>query len=82
MTVEDMVPDTVNPQHDAQFWCLPRMHSTASERQSSQGFAFYLITEGRKVGIFNNWTLAQAMVTNFPSGGYRGHQTVEGCTLR
>ncbi|KAJ7707078.1 hypothetical protein B0H16DRAFT_1746637 [Mycena metata] len=79
MTAADVIPNTLNPAHDSRYWCVARMHDTASERMPGGSYPMYLVTQGRKVGIWNNWTAAEAMVTEYPSAGYRGHHTVEGC---
>ncbi|KAJ7726637.1 hypothetical protein B0H16DRAFT_1735566 [Mycena metata] len=72
------IPDTKNPDHDPRFWCLPKIHDTPSERKGG-GYPLYLITDGREVGIWHNWTVAKKMVEGYPSNGYRGHHTLEGC---
>ncbi|KAJ7809286.1 hypothetical protein B0H14DRAFT_3481577 [Mycena olivaceomarginata] len=61
MTAEEMIPDTVNPAHDPKFWCLPPVHDQPSERQKNR-FPMYLVTQGRAVGVWHNWTVVKAMV--------------------
>ncbi|KAF8209000.1 hypothetical protein K438DRAFT_1960726 [Mycena galopus ATCC 62051] len=39
----------------------------------------YLVTQGRKVGIWYNWTVVKTMITGFKNGAYHGHNSVEGC---
>ncbi|KAJ7434717.1 hypothetical protein FB451DRAFT_1195096 [Mycena latifolia] len=69
MTPEEMIPDTINPDHDPRYWCLPPMHDDPSEDGAL----------GHKVGIWRNWTAVEALVTRYPSGAQWGHHTVEGC---
>ncbi|KAJ7165778.1 hypothetical protein C8R46DRAFT_1219565 [Mycena filopes] len=81
MTAEEMIPDTLNPAHDPRFWCLPPVRDQASETRSrkGKGYPMYLVAQGRRVGIWKNWTAAEAAVTGFPSAAYRGHATVDSC---
>ncbi|KAJ7916656.1 hypothetical protein B0H13DRAFT_2323133 [Mycena leptocephala] len=79
MTAEEVIPDSFNGAHDPRFWCVPTMHDSPHESGSGSGYPMYLVTQGRKVGIWNNWTAAQSMVTGYPNSGYRGHHTVQGC---
>ncbi|KAJ7898801.1 hypothetical protein B0H13DRAFT_1884165, partial [Mycena leptocephala] len=44
------------------------------------GYPMYLVTQGRQVGIWHNWTVAKTMVEGYPQSTFRGHHTVEGCT--
>ncbi|KAJ7874258.1 hypothetical protein B0H13DRAFT_2348670 [Mycena leptocephala] len=81
MTAEEVIPDSFNSAHDPLFWCVPRMHDSPRDR-SGGGYPMYLVTQGRQVGIWNNWTAAQSMVTGYPNAGYRGHHTVEGCVSK
>ncbi|KAF8151203.1 hypothetical protein K438DRAFT_1988199 [Mycena galopus ATCC 62051] len=78
MTVEEMIPDTLNPAHDPRFWCLPPVRDEPSEHRH-EGYRMYLVSQGRAVGVWYNWTLVKAMVSGYPSGAQRGHNTMEGC---
>ncbi|KAJ6451079.1 hypothetical protein C8R45DRAFT_1113801 [Mycena sanguinolenta] len=78
MTASEVIPDIFNPLHDQRFWCVPRLHDTPSESDSGS-YPMYLVTQGRKVGIWYNWTVVKAMITGFRNGAYRGHYSVEGC---
>ncbi|KAJ6490866.1 hypothetical protein C8R45DRAFT_928699 [Mycena sanguinolenta] len=78
LTAKDMIPDTFNPAHDQRFWCVPRMHDKASDGDSG-AFPLYLVTQGRRVGIWHNWTVVKAMVAGWPHSAYCGHHSVEGC---
>ncbi|KAJ6530770.1 hypothetical protein B0H19DRAFT_1082481 [Mycena capillaripes] len=39
----------------------------------------YLVTQGRRVGVWYNWTIVKAVVDGYPSGAQRGHQTMKSC---
>ncbi|KAK7050157.1 hypothetical protein R3P38DRAFT_3173223 [Favolaschia claudopus] len=84
MTAAEMVPDTSNPDHDPNFWCLPPPRDTAVSGRE-RGFGMYLITHGRSVGVWHNWqvvrssTLARAMITGFPGAAYRKHANLQAC---
>ncbi|KAJ7160852.1 hypothetical protein C8R46DRAFT_1038073 [Mycena filopes] len=80
MTAAEMIPDTTNPAHDPEFWCLPPSWDDDAEVVPHRGrYPMYLVTNGRRNGIWRNWTAVEAVVSGFPSAGYRGHQSVEGC---
>ncbi|KAJ7025443.1 hypothetical protein C8F04DRAFT_1269180 [Mycena alexandri] len=79
-TDDDWIPDTTNANHDPRFWCLPKIHDGPSENERhGGGYPMYLITNGRKLGIWHNWTVAQTMVKKYSGNTYRGHHTVQGC---
>ncbi|KAF8196391.1 hypothetical protein K438DRAFT_1968108 [Mycena galopus ATCC 62051] len=78
MTANEMIPDTFNPLHNPEFWCVPATRDMASEKCSG-GYPMYLVTQGRQVGIWKNWTMAKTMVDGYPESAYRGHHSVEGC---
>ncbi|KAJ7026603.1 hypothetical protein C8F04DRAFT_1267978 [Mycena alexandri] len=75
MPASTWIPDTKNPDHDPKFWCLPKIHDTPSDTKAG-GYPLYLITDGREVGVWHNWTVAKKMVEGYPSNGYRGHHTL------
>ncbi|KAJ7855818.1 hypothetical protein B0H13DRAFT_2357661 [Mycena leptocephala] len=79
MNVREMIPDIFNPRHDPAFWCVPPTHDAPSENHGG-GYPMYLVTQGRQVGIWHNWTVAKTMVEGYPQSAFRGHHTVEGCT--
>jgi hypothetical protein len=54
MTAEEMIPDTINPAHDPNFWCLPPVRDQPSKRQKNR-YPMYLVTQGRVVGVWHNW---------------------------
>jgi hypothetical protein len=54
MTAEEMVPDTQNPDHDPQYWCLPPVRDEPIGGQRC-GYPMYLVTQGRSVGVWHNW---------------------------
>ncbi|KAJ7493550.1 hypothetical protein FB451DRAFT_1164448 [Mycena latifolia] len=78
LDVSEMIPDTLNPNHDPRFWCLPPTRDNATEGQSGR-FPMYLVTQGQIVGIWRSWTATKAMVSGYPSGAQRGHRSVAGC---
>ncbi|KAJ7859274.1 hypothetical protein B0H13DRAFT_1901523 [Mycena leptocephala] len=79
MHAGEMIPDTFNPDHNPAFWCVPPPRDKPSEKCGG-GYPMYLVTQGRKVGIWWNWTVAKTMVDGYPDSTFRGHHTVEGCT--
>lgn len=51
-----MIPDTLNPDHDPRFWCLPPLRDEETQdRRYAGGYPFYLVPQGRKVGVWRNW---------------------------
>ncbi|KAJ6476009.1 hypothetical protein C8R47DRAFT_1220476 [Mycena vitilis] len=77
MTAQEMVPDT-RPGRNPAFWCLPPVRDEPSDVQIGR-YAMYLVTQGKKVGVWHNWTVVQTMVSGHPSGSQRGHSTMDGC---
>jgi hypothetical protein len=56
MTLEEVVPDTMTEGHDPRFWCLPPMREDLNVVvRNGGGYEFYLVTQGRKVGVWRNW---------------------------
>ncbi|KAF8210710.1 hypothetical protein K438DRAFT_1808082 [Mycena galopus ATCC 62051] len=78
MTAEEMVPDDQNPDHDPHYWCLPPVRDESSGRQS-EGYPMYLVTQGRSVGVWHNWTVVNAVVSGHSGGAQRGHHTMASC---
>ncbi|KAJ7136985.1 hypothetical protein C8R44DRAFT_728914 [Mycena epipterygia] len=78
MTVQEMIPDTVDPTHDARFWCLPPMRENSGGQRDGR-FPMYLVSQGHSVGIWRSWTVVKAMVDGFPAGAQCGHHSVEAC---
>ncbi|KAJ7870631.1 hypothetical protein B0H14DRAFT_3573811 [Mycena olivaceomarginata] len=78
MTASEMIPDCANPEHDSRYWCLPPVRDEPSEG-GQDAYPMYLVTQGKAVGVWHNWTVVKAMVDRYPSGAQRGHQTMEGC---
>ncbi|KAJ6453497.1 hypothetical protein C8R45DRAFT_1112375 [Mycena sanguinolenta] len=78
MKANEMVPDTFNPAHDPRFWCLPPVRD-APTGTSRQRHRMYLVTQGRSVGVWHNWTVVKAMTSGFPSAAQHGHETMEAC---
>ncbi|KAJ7711945.1 hypothetical protein B0H14DRAFT_3524242 [Mycena olivaceomarginata] len=76
MTKAEMIPDRENPAHNPAFWCLPPVRDAPT---GGGRFPMYLVTQGKSVGIWHNWTVVKAMVSGHPSGAQRGHQTMEDC---
>ncbi|KAJ7686441.1 hypothetical protein B0H14DRAFT_3534560 [Mycena olivaceomarginata] len=77
MTINEMIPDRTNPAHDPRFWCLPPVCD--SPNGTPGRFPMYLVSQGRKVGVWHNWTVVKAMVSGHRSGAQCGHRTMAGC---
>ncbi|KAJ7861844.1 hypothetical protein B0H14DRAFT_3445100 [Mycena olivaceomarginata] len=77
MTIDEMIPDHTNPGHDPRFWCLPPVRDKPNGTPGN--YPMYLVSQGRQVGVWHNWTVVKAMVTRHPSGAQRGHKTMVGC---
>jgi hypothetical protein len=56
MTAEEVIPDIVNPNHDSRFWCLPPVRDTPSQNRTNR-FPMYLVSQGKSVGIWHNWSV-------------------------
>ncbi|KAJ7099208.1 hypothetical protein C8R44DRAFT_888665 [Mycena epipterygia] len=45
----------------------------------SGGWKFHLVTEGREVGVWKNWTVAQTMISGHPNAAHKGHHSYAAC---
>ncbi|KAJ7019387.1 hypothetical protein C8F04DRAFT_1197736 [Mycena alexandri] len=80
MTENEVVPDTRTEGHDPRYWCLPPMREDPNAVIAiGGGYEFHLVAQGRQVGVWRNWTVAQRMVSGFPNASHRGHHTWSGC---
>ncbi|KAJ7786798.1 hypothetical protein B0H14DRAFT_3506383 [Mycena olivaceomarginata] len=62
MKAAEMVPDTNTAGHDARYWCLPPMREDPDEVVAvGNGYEFHLVSQGRQVGVWKNWTVAKSM---------------------
>ncbi|KAJ7763728.1 hypothetical protein B0H16DRAFT_1718382 [Mycena metata] len=68
---DDWIPDTLNPDHDPKFWCLPKIHDAPSESHSG-GYPMYLVTNGRELGIWHNWFWCLPKIHDAPSESHSG----------
>ncbi|KAF7373977.1 hypothetical protein MSAN_00610500 [Mycena sanguinolenta] len=59
LTLEEMLPEVGNADHDPRYWCLPPVRDEPNGRRGR--FPMYLVTQGEKVGVWHNWTVVQAM---------------------
>ncbi|KAJ7864012.1 hypothetical protein B0H14DRAFT_3443818 [Mycena olivaceomarginata] len=71
-------PRQPNPDHDPWYWCLPPVRDKQSAEPRG-GYPMYLVTQGRKVGVWHNWTVVKAMVSGYSAGAQHGHYMLEGC---
>ncbi|KAJ7873227.1 hypothetical protein B0H13DRAFT_2348906 [Mycena leptocephala] len=82
MTPEEVVPDTMTEGHDPRFWCLPPMREDLNAAvRNGGGYEFYLVTQGRKVGVWRNWTVAKAMISGYPDNAHKGHHSYAACVV-
>ncbi|KAJ7897380.1 hypothetical protein B0H13DRAFT_1884676 [Mycena leptocephala] len=80
MTAEEMVPDMNTPGHDPRYWCLPPIRDDVDDVVPvGGGFEFHLVTAGRKVGVWRDWTVAQTMITGYSHNGHKGHHSYAAC---
>ncbi|KAF8182179.1 hypothetical protein K438DRAFT_1956291 [Mycena galopus ATCC 62051] len=80
MKLEDVIPDVSNPTHDPRFWCLPPVNDKPAPGRSES--KMYLVTQGRKVGVWYNWTVVKAMVDGHSSGAQRAHTSMAACVAK
>ncbi|KAJ7758919.1 hypothetical protein B0H14DRAFT_2975215 [Mycena olivaceomarginata] len=59
MTAEEVIPETDNPAHNSRFWCLPPVRDQPSEDRRGGGYPMYLVSQGRAVGVWHNWTVCE-----------------------
>ncbi|KAJ7810077.1 hypothetical protein B0H14DRAFT_2607588 [Mycena olivaceomarginata] len=82
MKKEGMVPDVNTPSHNPQYWCLPPMREDPDTViPISGGYTFHLVTQGREVGVWKNWTVAKAMVSGYPAAAHKDHDTYASCVV-
>ncbi|KAF8156175.1 hypothetical protein K438DRAFT_1986934 [Mycena galopus ATCC 62051] len=76
LSTAEMIPDTENPAHDPRFWCLPPVRDEPTVGGRARP---YLVTQGKKVGVWYNWTVAKAAVSGYPAAAQRTHHSMAGC---
>ncbi|KAJ7238451.1 hypothetical protein C8J57DRAFT_1528761 [Mycena rebaudengoi] len=84
MAAGEVVPDTQNAGHDPRYWCLPPQRDSPNVvvGEPNKGkYSFYLVTQGRVVGTWRNWTIAEAMILGYSGAAHRGHHTYDGCVI-
>ncbi|KAJ7357905.1 hypothetical protein DFH08DRAFT_953112 [Mycena albidolilacea] len=82
LQLDEMVPDFNTPGHDSRFWCLPpEREDLDAVVPITGGFEFHLVTQGREVGVWRNWMVAQAMVSGYQHAGYKGHHSYTSCVV-
>ncbi|KAJ7727805.1 hypothetical protein DFH07DRAFT_970020 [Mycena maculata] len=81
LDVNDMVPDDVNPDHDRRYWCLPPMRNEKSKDRHG-AYPLYLVTRGRQVGVWHNWTVVKAMTTGYPLAACAGPRSPHPGSMR
>ncbi|KAJ6455535.1 hypothetical protein C8R47DRAFT_1082757, partial [Mycena vitilis] len=65
---------------DPRYYCLPPFHGSSTvPRKGGGGYPFHLVTQGHRVGTFDNWVEAQASLTGYPHSGNRGFNSVPEC---
>ncbi|KAJ7810966.1 hypothetical protein B0H14DRAFT_2606845 [Mycena olivaceomarginata] len=59
-------------------WCLPPMQEDPDAIVAiGGGFEFHLVTQGRKVSVWKNWTVAKSMILGYPGAAHKGHDSYE-----
>ncbi|KAJ7019390.1 hypothetical protein C8F04DRAFT_1276304 [Mycena alexandri] len=77
MTAQELVPDINTPGHDTRYWCLPPVREDADDVVPiGGGYEYHLVSQGRQVRVWKNWTVAQKMITGFPNSAHKGHHTL------
>ncbi|KAJ7711347.1 hypothetical protein B0H14DRAFT_2645828 [Mycena olivaceomarginata] len=80
MTAAEMVPDMNTAGHDAHYWCLPPKREDSDEVVAiGNGYKFHLVSQGRQVGVWKNWTVAKSMVSGYPDSAHKGHHSYGSC---
>ncbi|KAJ7340643.1 hypothetical protein DFH08DRAFT_874935 [Mycena albidolilacea] len=75
-----MVPNETTEGHDPRYWCLPPVHYEPDAVSAvGGGYEYHLVMRGREVGVWKDWTVAQAMVSGFPNSGHKRHHSYEAC---
>ncbi|KAJ6464242.1 hypothetical protein C8R47DRAFT_1079626 [Mycena vitilis] len=80
LSLELLVMDDREGGKDGRYYCLPPFYGTPGVRpKSGGGHAFHLVSQGRRVGIHDEWLQAQNSVTGFPNSAHRGYDSVDEC---
>ncbi|KAJ7601618.1 hypothetical protein DFH06DRAFT_1352392 [Mycena polygramma] len=65
---------------DPRYYCLPPFHGSSTvPKKGGGGYPFHLVTQGHRVGTFDNWIEAKASLTGYPHSGNRGFNSVPEC---
>ncbi|KAJ7363888.1 hypothetical protein DFH08DRAFT_949526 [Mycena albidolilacea] len=80
MTAAEMVPDMNTAGHDARYCCLPPMREDFDDVVAiGNGYEFHLVSQGRQVGVWKNWTVAKSMVSGYLDSTHKGHHSYGSC---
>ncbi|KAF8129444.1 hypothetical protein K438DRAFT_1789119 [Mycena galopus ATCC 62051] len=77
MRADEVIMDTRGGGQDPRYYCLPPFHGDA-EREIKR---FYLVSQGRVVGVFDDWLMAKASVSGFPDNSHRAYKTMHECII-
>ncbi|KAJ6557770.1 hypothetical protein B0H19DRAFT_1070384 [Mycena capillaripes] len=76
LPLEDLVMNDCEGGKDGRYYCLPPYHRQPGRAANPRGggYPYHLVSQGHKVGIFDNWLEAKASLTGYPnSGNYDVH---------
>ncbi|KAJ7176399.1 hypothetical protein C8R43DRAFT_943184 [Mycena crocata] len=77
LSVEEVVMDARGTR-DSRYYCLPPFYGDLGVSKPKGGnYQFYLVFQGHKVGVFDNWGEAKTSIAGYPDAGYRGFDTLE-----
>ncbi|KAJ7807748.1 hypothetical protein B0H14DRAFT_3482935 [Mycena olivaceomarginata] len=81
LRADELIMDIRGGGRDPRYYCLPPFRGREGDapKKKSKGYAFYLVSQGHLVGIFDDWLEAKASVSGFPDNSYGGYHTVEDC---
>ncbi|KAF8210235.1 hypothetical protein K438DRAFT_1959509 [Mycena galopus ATCC 62051] len=69
---------STNPNDNERYYCIPPFHGVGDQEAQRSGL-FYLVSQGRVVGIFDDWLAAQASVSGFPNNSHRKYSSIKEC---
>ncbi|KAJ7793232.1 hypothetical protein B0H13DRAFT_1935517, partial [Mycena leptocephala] len=67
---------------DGRYYCLPPYRGNPNRparRGAGGGYLYHLVSQGHRVGTFDNWPEAQASLAGYPDSANRGYNSLEEC---
>ncbi|KAJ7300715.1 hypothetical protein DFH08DRAFT_979371 [Mycena albidolilacea] len=82
LNADEVIMDVRPGGRDSRYYCLPPFCGNSNPpagKLQRWKFAFYLVSQGRVVGVFDDWLETQASVSGYLNNSFRGYNSMEDC---